>query len=814
MIHRLLPLLLVLLVISNETRGQSIISGKVIDSLSLEPIAFANVTLADGKHGTTSNTEGYFRLLVPAWYQGLFYFSHVSYRKTKLALDSEYRTIKLQPGSTVLSELTFVAEENPAWKVIRKAIANKNNNNPQKSLLSYQYIAYSKFLVTTSEPDRRTDSLMDRLVHLPDTLTLTKEEKYALHFDSLAEMSHLFLSESVTEKKVINPGKEKEKLLALHVSGYKSPLFTNVATDYQPFSFYDDVILLLGKDYVNPISKGTLSRYNFYLVDTTYHGADTVYIVQFEPKPGKNFNSMNGMISISTDGYAIKNVIASSSDPTELTRIRIQQNYERIEGHWFPVELNTDLDFPVYNLYGRSIKAQHRSFFKEIRINPTLDRKEFGDIEVELSTPSKDLNAMLLSRYQNNPLTAKELKTYQVMDSVMRKMRWLDRGLEALASQALPAGPFDIELNKIVGNNRYEAVRLGGGLLTNDRFSKVIKVGGYYGFGFRDKQSKYGGELKLYFNQNKDFFVRLSSIHDIYETGSSHRIRDGQFLGNEVYRIWTSSRYDKINSYKVEVGYRLFQDLHAVVSLVNQELRPAYDYFLELNGELKNRFEITETGLALRYVRDEQYMSLRGRKIFLSQQFPVITVSVAKAIGLFTANDFHYSRCDVSVKHRIQHRRLGNTKFLLAAGWLNGIAPYGQLYNGRGARSASFVVDNYFQTMGLYEFAATQYASVFIHHNFGNVLVHKSFSKPELLVFHNMGIGTLHHPEAHQGLSLQSFEKGYVESGIGLSNLLRIEYLNIGYLGLGASVFYRYGPYRLADQKDNFVYRINLGFTL
>ena len=400
------------------------------------------------------------------------------------------------------------------------------------------------------------------------------------------------------------------------------------------------------------------------------------------------------------------------------------------------------------------------------------------------------------------------------MDSVMRKARWLDKGLEVLAARALPTGPFDIDLSKVIMNNRYEDVRLGSGLLTNDRFSKVVKLGGYYGFGFRDKQSKYGGELKLNFNQNKDFFIRFSSIHDIYETGSSHMIHDGQLLGNEVYRIWTSSRYDRINSYKAELGYRLFQDLHAVVSIARQEIRPTYDYYLTLGGELKNEFDIAETGLALRYVRDENYMSLRGRKIFLSQQFPVITLSFARAIDFFRSGDFHYNRWDLSLKHQIKHRKLGKTKLFLAAGWLNGIAPYGQLYNGRGSRSASFVVDNYFQTMGLYEFTATHYASAFIQHNFGNVLVNKTFSKPELLVFQNMGIGALRHPEVHQALSLQSFDKGYVESGVGFANLLRKKLFKIGYLGLGASVFYRYGPYRLPDQKDNFAYRINLGFTL
>ena len=135
--RRLLTLFVLFNVISLEMDAQAVISGKVIDSLSHEPIAFANITLEDGRRGTTSNIEGNFKLSVPAGYSGLFYFSHVSYRKAKLHLGPEYNIIALQSSATVLNELTFVAEENPAWQVVRQAIANKNKNSP-KSLTSYQ----------------------------------------------------------------------------------------------------------------------------------------------------------------------------------------------------------------------------------------------------------------------------------------------------------------------------------------------------------------------------------------------------------------------------------------------------------------------------------------------------------------------------------------------------------------------------------------------------------------------------------------------------------------------------------------------------
>jgi len=142
-------------------------------------------------------------------------------------------------------------------------------------------------------------------------------------------------------------------------------------------------------------------------------------------------------------------------------------------------------------------------------------------------------------------------------------------------------------------------------------------------------------------------------------------------------------------------------------------------------------------------------------------------ISLVRAVNLFNTSDFSYSIYDVTLKERIKYRHLGQTNLLLTAGWIDGIAPYGRLYNGRGTRSTDLFVDNYFQTMGLYEFTATKYASVFLSHNFGNILLNKWFSKPELVLYQNMGIGQLENKDAHVGLSLQDFSQGFVESGLG-----------------------------------------------
>ncbi len=496
---RLLFLTIISLTFYSKAVGQTILRGKMIDSVTLQPIAFANLSLEDGRTGTTTEIEGNFTLTIPPGYTGSIYISHVSYQKRILPLSylQSHSEILLQPSAAQLHEVDIVASrlENPAFAIIRKAVDHKKENDPS-SLKSYEYISYNKFFITMSEPSQRTDSLVQKLK--TDTVKLKKGQKNLLKFDSLIRTTNLFLSESVTEKQVINPDKEKEKLLALQVSGYKSPIFTNVATDYQPFSFYKDNISLLGKDFINPISRGTFNRYDFVLSDTTYFGKDTVYIIQFRPKQRKSFNALQGIVSICTDGYAIKNVIASSADSTMLTTIRIQQNYDKIDHHWFPVQLNTDLDFHDYKVFGRHMIAQHRSFFKEIKINTPLKRSTFGDITTELTLPKPEENKLTLEHYRNNLLDKKETRTYTLMDSVMRKLGWIDNVIETIVTQTIPLGLLEMDLNRLIKFNRYEAFRLGAGLYTSNRFSKWLRLGGYAGYGFRDEQWKYGGELNHY----------------------------------------------------------------------------------------------------------------------------------------------------------------------------------------------------------------------------------------------------------------------------------------------------------------------------
>jgi hypothetical protein len=800
--------------------AQVILKGQILDKSTRDPIAFANISYNNGRAGTSTDIEGQFTLNIFEQYNGEIIISHVAYEKLIFPYQEfkkNHSLILLKPLSLTLQEVTVLAGENPANALIRNVIKNRDNNNPDK-LRDYQYISYNKVVFAPSEIDTKTDSILNALIAIRDTSELKKSQKELITFDSLSRRMNFFMSESVTNKKVLNPGHTEEKLIGLKVSGFRSPLLANVATNFQPFSFYSGYLNILSKDYLNPISPGTFSSYEFHLSDTTFHQQDTVYIIEFAPRPNRNFDGLKGFLSISVDGWAIKNVVAATADPLAKTKVVVQQNYEKVGDQWFPAQLNTDLDFAEMKMYGRSMRLIHRTFLSDIQINTNLKANEFSGNQLILEKIEDEKSESVVNQYRGNPLDSLERNTYTVLDTLkeLKSVLVMEKMLDALATRSIPLGLLEIDLTRFITANEYEGARLGLGLHTSSSFSKRFKVGGYFGYGFRDKAFKYGGDAELILHKRNDFKMKLTYQNDIIEAGNNIR-QPIQNVGT-TFRNFLGERFDKIESYSLALHYKLFPGLYLLPSLSYQTLTPLYVYQFETAEQTLNTFTLAESNISLRYFHKEQNLSFLGKKIPFSTQYPILAFTYTKAINLWDADFFTYDRISFSAKFVKHIRKLGKSNLILQTHFLDGLAPYNKLFTGFGGKNDSSIeTDGYFQTMGLYEFTGNFYAAAFLKHNLGNIFINTRFSKPELLLYHNMGLTTLSTTQFQSQnlntITLQSMDDGFLESGVGLNNLLRFNYADVGYLGLGLSAFYRYGAYQLPIEKDNLVFRVNVAFS-
>ena len=285
--------------------GQTVIHGKVIDASNGEALPFAQILLDSTERiGVTADLNGAFSLRTLRQVSYL----HVSYIGYKSAVfqvkkEGEDLLIRLTPNPIQTEEVWIIAEKNPAERIIRKVIAHKDLNNPEK-IDAYRCEIYNKtiydFLPNKKAPSR------DQLHTRQDS------NLYSLH--QFARESALFIMESFSSRKFKAPERLEEIVTATRVSGFKHPTFASLATDFQPFSFYKEIIPIFDKLYINPISYGSLNRYDFKLRDTLFQDSDTVYVIEYMPRKGKNFDALKALLYVNTHLYAIQNVIASPAD--------------------------------------------------------------------------------------------------------------------------------------------------------------------------------------------------------------------------------------------------------------------------------------------------------------------------------------------------------------------------------------------------------------------------------------------------------------------------------------------------------------------
>ena len=75
-----------------------------------------------------------------------------------------------------------------------------------------------------------------------------------------------------------------------------------------------------------------------------------------------------------------------------------------------------------------------------------------------------------------------------------------------------------------------------------------------------------------------------------------------------------------------------------------------------------------------------------------------------------------------------------------------------------------------------------------------------------IVLCQNIGFCWLRHPNDHIGITANSMEKGYFETGLMIDNLIAARDL----LAMGIGFFYRYGAYGLEQVKDNFAIKVSI----
>lgn len=809
-------------------QAQFQVSGIVTDSNN-KPLPFATITTTDNSN-TITDVDGKF-IFKTLTKSGNFTVSYIGFQTKIIALaeNKKFYSVSLSQKTDDLKEV-IVSNENPALTIIKKVIANKNNNNPQKRLKSFDYKSYNK-LIVTANPDSIDGRIDSSAVYKDFDKKKINIDSSDYKFKEIISKQHLFQTEKVSQYQFGN-NKLKETVLGTKIAGFKNPIYEVIAFNLQSISIYDNKYELFETKYENPISNTAPSTYNYKLLDTVNIKGRETFMIYFKNKQKRRTSGLEGVLYIDSQNFAIAKAIMRIKGVLDISGIH-EFDYVPNEKVWFQsnttfkiVKGKNDDDIKIL---GGTIQfdgdvAEDYEPRKKAASDFTYLLSESNNFDIHYNTDTPIKNPSLYieikddaskkpeefwNQYRKEILDQKSQKTYQLLDSLSVSRR-IEKRLgfgRKIINGYIPIGPIDLDLKKIISYNNYEGFRLGLGGITNDKFSKDFRIEGYTAYGTKDGVVKYNLGAGVLLDQDTNTWINGSYTDDVREIASTLFAVDKRVFKIYDPRPINISTFYHYNSWKANVQTKIIPKTEAVLELARTYVEPKFDYLFNYNGQLYSNYIMTTAMLSIVWAPFSDFMQTPTGRNESDKRFPRFTFQYTQSLPNVLDNDFNFGKIDFKTEYEKKYLNGQKTSLLLQGGYAFGDVPLTHLYNTMPnnltketvIQRITFAGRNSFETMFFNEFFSSQYIFFQVKHGFNRIKILKKV-RPTIVLVSRMAWGNMEKPEQHVGPSYKTLDKGFFESGIELNKI---------YKGFGLGGFYRYGPNQLFKFEDNIAVKIS-----
>ena len=807
------PFFLFLFLISIPLFSQ--IQGKITDKKG-EPLSFVSIYLDKTITGTTSNDNGDYVLNIKRKGKQIIVFQILGYKTIKKVVNITsfpFRLdIILEEESVRLSEISISTKDNPANRIIRNVIANKDKNTDKFAKYTAKF--YSRGLY--------------KIKDAPEKFLGRNMGDFGGGLDS-TRSGIIYLSETVSEIKYQKkPKKFKEKIIASKVSGRDNGISFNRAEDAN-INFYQNSVEF-GNDLVSPISNNAFSYYKFKLVGTFYDkNGKLINKINLIPKR-KNDRVFNGAIYIVEDDWALYGADVSVTGAqvnipvVDVLHLKQDYNYSEQNDAW--VLISQSIDFKV-NVFGFKFDGRFSSAYSKYNFTPNYKENTFTNEVLTFENEATQKDTVYWNKLRPVPLTKEEVKDYKIKDSikVVRKSK------KYLDSVNKKQNKFNV-LSPITGytyRNSFEKWSLSfKGLIDELSFNTIQgfnaslglsyfkrqnekgkwwRAGVKANYGFSDEQvrptfyfskkwnnisrprmSISGGITTAQFNGREPIskfdnmlrsLLKRRNYMKIYEK-SFARIAYSEEIKNGVY-FSSSLEYANRKPLFNSTNYSFGRQSKNAPYTSNNPLNLA-DYTNAAFAEHK----ITTLNVGATFVFNQKYLSYPDRKFNVgNSKYPTLSVNYRKTFGA-SNSDLNSDLFTANLRQNINAGNYGNFRYNIRGGLFlkqKNIAFMDYLQvNGN---ELLFVSDNSLNSFGLLDyyqlFTNDKYAEAHIEHNFKGAVLGKIPLINKLNLHLVGGTKTL----------FMADKNAYTEYSVGLGNIgfgkwrfLRIDYVQSNYAGI------------------------------
>lgn len=791
-----------------------IIKGKVVSEFDNQPLPFVRVTYSSDKRSTVSNIEGWFS--VPDTVSSIR-LSFVGYQDKNIHLDKlgeKELLVRMNPSEKEILPITESPQNNPALKIMKKAVEYREHNDPEK-YNSYQYTSLQKFNLSSIS---LTGNEPLNSFHLPDTLKVKAKTP--------SGGNSIFTMEILGKNKMLKPDHVNEEMISAKVTGTGKKPYILLANQLQSLSVYDEYFTVWNKSYLSPVSLYGLKKYYYALTDTFLtERNDTVFVIRFNPVKRNTRIGLKGVLYINKHGNAVQAINAESAekDPNAAF-FSIKEQFDLLpDGKWFPGEKSSVIRFGLKKTDKKNstlwhiaspkdkIVAVHHISLYQREINPPLKPADFPKYDITTNPNPKEATEETIQPEQKRAPEEINILPRIPRDSVAEAKVQESKAklIRLLAEGKIPVGYFNINYDRLFSYNLYEGIKAGVGAESNRRLSRYFTVGGYITYGLKDKSIRQGEWFDIYPKGYYDFRVHLGYKDMNMEFGEPEFLEKKSLLNPEFFRNLLIENMYSTKRYSAGLEVRPFRELNTYIfgDLSDNSARKNNPFLLQHTFQ---PFRLVRAGLELRYSPGITFIEDPDMLIENTTPKSDWFFNVIQGINLFQGQ-YNYTKMEFKGKFHFRLSPSSVTSILLRAGHITDHAPLTEFFNGYGSYVSSFslVAQNSFTTMRQNEFCVEDFSAIFLRHNLGTWFLPEGHRfSPDFVLAQNIGFGSLNASNSTK-FGLGDFRKGYYESGFEINNLFRMDFISFG---LG--VYYRYGPYRLPDKSDNFAYKFGFLFKL
>ncbi len=803
MINRFFLFCIILFGVQLHLQGQLI--GKVTDENG-KGLPFVNIYFDGTISGTTTNDNGFYELDLEETGTTTIVFKYLGFKTKKetIVVDTLPFTLNviLKEETLQLNEVAVSAEENPANRVIKNAIAERQRN--KEKLKDYTADFYSKGLIRIKDAPKKI--LGQDLGDFGGGLDSTRS-------------GIIYLSETISEI-AKSKNEFKEKIIASKVSGDDNGFSFNNASDVN-FSFYNNTVEF-GNLIISPIADNAFNYYRYKLKGTFYDDENNL-INQIEviPKRPKD-RVFTGTIYIVEDKWAIYgidfSVTGQQTQIVPVDTIFLKQDFVYSKGNNTWLKVLQSIDFQ-YGILGFKGDGRFTAGYKNYNLEPNFQKKEFTNEIVSFEENANKKDADFWNQIRPVPLTNEENEDYQTKDSlqVIRKsQKYLDSvdavgnkvNLGSLLFGYTYSNTFKetyYTLTTPIATSFYNTVQgwHGGFALDyvkrNEEKGTRLNMNAAFDYGLSEKQFRPTASVSYRFNNFSRPYLRLRGGSEAVQFNQNNPITP---FGNTIVSLFFEENFAKfyeLNFSELFYSQEVTNGIYAFLNFGYENRKPLFntsDYVILgnendaytsnnpldpndfTNGAIDNH-DILKFSFTTRIRFNQKYLNYPDGKFNYSEdRYPTLLLGYEKGFASSNSNN-NFDQFKIRLFQDFDVANKGRFAYNFRAGtFLNAdnisFADY-QHFNGNQTRVTRGNYMNSFFLLPYYNLSTNKdYFEGHVEHNF------KGFIMQKIPLLNKLN----GHLIVSGKLLATSNNQPYSEFGIGLGNLgwKKFRFLRLGYV--------------------------------